>query len=64
MKGQRGLVLVQDCITVPRGLWRAALGSRSRRRPPRRRTSSPAPFLIADGGGLSVSELSQAQVDR
>ena len=36
--------------------WRSAIGGRPRRRPPRRR-ASPAPFFLADFGGLSVGRL-------
>jgi hypothetical protein len=43
----------EDCITSARRLWRAELGSRPRRRLPRRR-ASPAPLFHADSGGLSV----------
>jgi hypothetical protein len=38
---------------MPRGRWRPAFGGRPHRRPPRRR-ASPAPFFLADCGGLSV----------
>jgi hypothetical protein len=38
---------------MPRGQWRPAIGGRPHRRPPRRR-ASPAPFFLADCGGLSV----------
>jgi hypothetical protein len=40
-------------LRIPCGRWRSALGGRPRRRPPRRR-ASPAPFSLADCGGLSV----------
>jgi len=39
--------------SMPSGLCRPALGARPRRRPPRRR-ASPAPFFLADRGGLLV----------
>jgi hypothetical protein len=42
---------------MPRGRWRPALGGRPRRRPPRRR-ASPAPFFLANCGGLSVGWVS------
>jgi hypothetical protein len=37
------------------GPWRAELGSRPRRRPPR---ASPAPLFYVDGGGLSAGLIS------
>jgi hypothetical protein len=47
----------EDCIISASRLWRAELGSRSRRRPTRRR-ASPTPLFHADGGGLSVGWIS------
>jgi hypothetical protein len=41
---------------MPRSLWCPALGGRPRQRP--RRRTSPAPFFLADSGGLSVGWVS------
>jgi hypothetical protein len=46
---------------MPRGRWRPAIGGRPHRRPPRRR-ASPAPFFLADCGGLSVGWVSCSDV--
>jgi len=42
---------------MPRSRWRLAIGGLPDRRPPRRR-ASPAPFFLADCGGLSVGWVS------
>ena len=56
-------VLLEDCITSARRLWRAELGSPPRRRPTRRHVF-PSQFFPADGGGLSVSRLGGYPVGR
>jgi hypothetical protein len=42
---------------MPRSQWRLAIGGHPHRRPPRRR-ASPAPFFLANCGGLSVGWVS------
>jgi hypothetical protein len=46
---------------MPSCRWRPVIGGRPHRRPPRRR-ASPAPFFLADCGGLSVGWVSCSDV--
>ena len=53
----------EDCITSARGLWRAPLVSRPRRRPTRRR-ASPAPLSAQTVAGWSSAGRDRWRVKR